>query len=337
MTTTADTVNSEAVASAAIPLEADWDRAPNLLDGAQELVLTAQQCDLAYWLSAVAQGTLRGRAVRGHHAPTPDYMKEPGPLRDALILELGNRSIAETRAVRVLSYYAAAAPEVPEQEFFVTQVVDEARHARVFREHLVDLGVPESDLLKLIAEQGADYTERVLNPIADFATAVVRDEGDFIGAVGVFTIVIEGVLAPAAELSERKWQLLDPAAAEVARGASIDEIRHLSVGSSIVKEHLERDPGYRPRLIELIRRGRQLWDELPVDEFVLHREELFQEGMSAHAGLLRDYEVFPGRRILETTAAERYDLAERWTDEMAEVRLPFMGIPEAVDIIRTTR
>ena len=320
-----------------VPIEADWDRAPNLLDGAQQLILTTEQCDLRYWLSAVAQGTLRGRAEHGHAAVTPEYMRRPGPLREALVLELGHRSLSETRAVRVLSHYVIGAPDVPELEFFTTQVVDEARHAMIFRNHLVDLGVPAEGLLPYITAHGADYTERVLNPIAEFATSVVRDEGDFIGAVAVFTIVIEGVLAPAAELSERKWVRLDPAAAEIARGASIDEIRHLSVGSSIVREYLQRDPGYRPRLIELIRRGRKLWDDLPVEEFVLAREELFQEGMQAHRELLRDYEVFPGRRLLETTPKERYDLAEQWTDDMAEVRLPFMGVPEAVELLRTQR
>jgi hypothetical protein len=319
------------------PMEADWHRAPNLLDGAQELTLSAEQCDLAYWLSAVAQGTLKGRAVRGHAAITPDHMCEPGPLREALVLELGNRALAEARAVRVLSHYVIAAPSIPELEFFTTQVLDEARHARIFRSHLLELGVREEALLDFIAEQGADYTERVLEPIAEFATSVVRDQGDFVGAVAVFTIVVEGVLAPAAELSERKWTLLDPAAGEIARGASIDEIRHLAVGSDIVRNHLREHPEYRPRLIELIREGRQLWDELPVEEFVMHREELFQEGMQGHRELLRGYEVFPGRKLLETTAKERYDLAERWTDEMAEIRLPYMGLPEAVELIRTIR
>lgn len=319
-----------------VPIEADWDHAPNLLDGAQELTLTARQCDLAYWLTAVAQGTLRGRAARGHDAVTPEYMRQDNPLRAALRLELGNRAIAEERAVRVLSHYVAAATDLPELEFFTTQLVDEARHALIFRSHLTELGVPAEDLIGYIRREGADYTERVLNPIAEFATETVRQEG-FVAGVAVFTIVIEGVLAPAAELSERKWQLLDPAAGEIARGASIDEIRHLAVGSDIVREHLAAEPSYRPKLLDVVRRGRALWDELPVEEFVLHREELFQEGMAAHAELLRDYEVFPGRRLLETTPKERYDLAEEWTDRMAEIRLPYMGLPEAVDIVRTTR
>jgi hypothetical protein len=317
-----------------VPLEADWDRAPGLLDGAQRLDLTARQCDLAYWLSAVAQGTLRGRARRGHDAITPDHMREPGPLREALVLELGNRSIAEEVAVRVLSHYVIAAPGTPELEFFTTQVVDEARHAMIFRGHLPELGVPQEGLAEFIARQGEDYTREVLDPISQFAISVVRDEGDFIGAVAVFTIVIEGVLAPAAELSERKWGVLDPAAAEIARGASIDEIRHLAVGSSLVREYLAAHPEHRPRIIELVRRGKALWDELPVEKFVMHREELFQEGMGAHAEALRDYEVFPGRRLLETTPKERYDLAEQWTDDMAAVRLPYMGVPEAVELLR---
>src|SRR5688572_22725605 len=103
-----------------VPVEADWDRAPTLLDGAQSLTMTPRDCDLAYWLTAVAQGTLRGRAERGHAetAPTPHYMREDGPLRDALAMELGYRSIAEEKAVRILSHYVAAAPDVPELEFY---------------------------------------------------------------------------------------------------------------------------------------------------------------------------------------------------------------------------
>lgn len=145
--------------------------------------------------------------------------------------------------------------------------------------------------------------------------------------------MIEGVLAPAAELSERKWDRLDPAAGEIARGAAIDEIRHLTVGSSIVREHLIRHPGYRPRLIEVVTAGRKLWDEIPVLKYVLRRENLFQEGMRQHADLLEGYEVFPGRKMLETSATERYDIAERWTDEMAEARLRYMDLEEAVAIL----
>jgi hypothetical protein len=315
--------------AATIPAETNWETAPNLLDGAKELTLTAEQCDLAYWLRAVAQGTLAGRAETGHAptAPTPDYMRTPGPLREALILELGCRSVAEEKATRILSHYVANAPGVPEMEFYATQLIDEARHARVFRNHLVEMGVPAGELYGYIDALTADYTRRVLAPVEEFAVRTVRDEGDFIGGVAVFTIIIEGVLAPAAELSERKWVPLDPAAGEIARGTAIDEIRHLTVGSSIIREHLLKHPEDRPHLVDILDRGAVLWDEIPDREFVIHREELFQEGMAEYADLIGDYEVWPGRPLLATTPEERYAIAERWTDEMAAVRMAYMGLP----------
>lgn len=317
-----------------VPPEADWDQAPGLLTGAKTLELTAQQCDLGYWLSAVAQGTLRGRAVTGHAgAAVPDFMREPGPLREALILELGQRSVAEDKATRILAHYVAGAPGTPELEFYATQLIDEARHSKVFRDHLVELGVPAAELHSTIAGLARDYTREVLDPVEEFAVRIVRDEGDFIGGVAVFTIVIEGVLAPAAELSERKWDRLDPAAAEIARGAAIDEIRHLTVGSSLIRDHLVRHPEYRPRLMEILVQGRKLWDEVPDRKYVMHREELFQQGMKEQAALLRDYEVWPGRLLLDTFAEERYDTAERWTDEMAESRLAYMDLTDALPLL----
>ncbi|WP_031089564.1 VlmB-like protein [Streptomyces sp. NRRL WC-3549] len=309
--------------------EADWEKAPGLLDGAKELTLGPEECNLAYWFTSVAQGTLRDRGETGHHADAlvPDFLKEPGPLRDALVLEFGFRSLSEEIATRLLGHYVAIAPGVPELEFYATQLVDEARHARVFRNHLVELGMPEKTLLADIDEMAADYRKRVLEPVVDFTLDIVRDQADFPGGVAVFAIVIEGVLAPAAELSERKWTPLSPATGEISRGTAIDEIRHLTVASTILRDHAAEHPEYRPRLLEILRAGVRLWDEVPDREFVIHREELFQKGMAQHAGKIGDYELWPGVRMLDTTPEQRYDMAERWTDEMAESRMAYMGLP----------
>jgi hypothetical protein len=309
--------------------EADWDKAPGLLDGAKELTLGPQECDLAYWFTSVAQGTLRERGASGHHenAVVPEFLKEPGPLRDALVLEFGFRGLSEEIATRLLAHYVAIAPGVPELEFYATQLIDEARHARVFRNHLVELGMPRATLLRDVEEMAADYRARVLEPVVDFTLDIVRDQADFPGGVAVFAIVIEGVLAPAAELSERKWTPLSPATGEISRGTAIDEIRHLTVASTILRDHVAACPRYRPRLLEILRAGVRLWDEVPDREFVIHREELFQKGMAEHAERIGDYEIWPGVRMLDTTPEQRYDMAERWTDEMAEARMAYMGLP----------
>jgi hypothetical protein len=318
-----------------IPKEADWDEAPSLLDGAANLELTVEQCDLAYWFSSVAQGTLRGRPL-GHSGqiPTPEYMKTPGPLREALSLELAYRSLDEEAATRVLADYVATAPGIPELEFFSTQLLDEARHHLIFRNHLVDLGHPREGLMDWVREVGADYERLILNPIREFATQVTREERDFVGGVVAFAIIIEGVLAASTELSEIKWKVLDPVAGEIARGAAIDEIRHLAVGSSFVRQHLIDHPESREHVLEILRRGRKLWETLEDKEFVMHRERLFQEGMQPHAELLKDYELFPGTRLIDTTAQQRWDIAARWNDELADARLAYMGIPEAIDLLR---
>ncbi|MGY1502768.1 VlmB-like protein [Streptomyces sp. QTS52] len=312
--------------------EADWDKAPGLLDGAKELTLGPEECNLAYWFTSVAQGTLRDRGETGHHvdATVPEFLREPGPLRDALVLEFGFRGLSEEIATRLLGHYVAIAPGVPELEFYATQLIDEARHARVFRNHLVELGIPADTLLADIDEMARDYRKRVLDPVVDFTLDIVRDQADFPGGVAVFAIVIEGVLAPAAELSERKWTPLSPATGEISRGTAIDEIRHLTVASTILRDHVARFPEYRPRLLEILRAGVRLWDEIPDREFVIHREELFQQGMAQHAERIGDYEIWPGVRMLDTTPEQRYDMAEQWTDEMAESRMAYMGLPLGV-------
>ncbi|MEA2687335.1 MAG: hypothetical protein QOE93_2530, partial [Actinomycetota bacterium] len=201
-----------------IPVEADLDLAPGLLEGAMSLELTAAGCDIEYWIHAAAQGTLRG-LVHGH-APdvaTPDWMLADGPLRDALVQEFGFRSVAEEKATRALSYLVVHAPDVAGLEFFTTQLVDEARHASVFRNHLVDVGVAADDLAATIERTSGADCRGILDPLEDFGLAYGRDRADYIAAVAILTVLVEGVLAPVAELSERKWRMLDPAAAQIER------------------------------------------------------------------------------------------------------------------------
>ncbi|MFC9244740.1 VlmB-like protein [Streptomyces sp. NPDC057136] len=314
-----------------IPAEADWDRAPTLVDGASTLELTAASCNLQYWFGAVPQGTLRGKVLGHDESVVPlEVTSRPGPLNQALTQELAFRTIAEEKATRALGYMVALAPDNDSMEFYATQLIDEARHAMVFRSHLLSLGVAEPELFDVIEKLAAADRDAVLVPLETLGLEVLRDQGDFIGGVVVLTILVEGVLAPAAQLSELKWRIFDPAAADVERGAGIDEIRHLTVGSSIAREHLQKHPEDKPRVIELITRGRKLWDSLPAADMVLRREALFQEGLDQHADLVGDYEIWPGRRLVDTTVEERVRTAHEWAESMQQKRLVYMGLEEAI-------
>jgi len=254
-------------------------------------------------------------------------MRAPGPLRTALAQEYAFRSVAEDKAARALSYMVAIAPDTPTMEFYATQVLDEARHAMVFRNHLEPLGyrLPEA-----IEDLAGDDVRAILDPLEDFSLKVMRDDADFVGGVVMMTVILEGALAPAAELSERKWRPLDPAAAEIDKGAGIDEIRHLTVGASIAKEYLAAHPEERERVLELITRGMRMWTVLPVHDLVYRRELLFQQGLAEHGDVVGDYEIWPGRRLIDTTPEERQAMADRWSVEMKESRLRYIGLEEAL-------
>lgn len=314
-----------------IPAEADWENAPSLVDGAMSLELTAASCNLQYWFGAVPNGTLRGNVLG--HAPdvgTPEITSRPGPLNDSLTQELAFRSMAEEKATRAISYLVALAPDNDSMEFYATQLMDEARHAMVFRSHLLDLGISQGELWESIERLARKDRDGILVPLEDLGLKTLRDNSDFIGGVVVLTILVEGVLAPAAELSERKWKIFDPAASEIERGAAIDEIRHLTVGSSIAREYLLKHPEEKDRILELIDSGRHLWNDLPAQAMMERREGLFQKGIEEHGELLGDYEVWPGRRLVDTTADERIATAHEWADRMQRQRLAYMGLEEAI-------
>jgi hypothetical protein len=176
---------------------------------------------------------------------------------------------------------------------------------------------------------GADR-QRILTPLENYALPVIRDHHDFIGAVVLLTTLVEGVLAPAFEQSERKWRPLDPVMADIQKGAGIDEVRHLAVGSSIVRRHLEQNPADTERLVEIVRGGMHLFYELPVIDQLSGWEALFQEGMEEHADLLADYEVWPGRRLLDTSPGERIGNTLEMTARIHEHRLKDMGLAAAL-------
>ncbi|WP_030759222.1 MULTISPECIES: hypothetical protein [unclassified Streptomyces] len=312
------------------PVEADWDRAPSVLEGARTLELTTSDCNLPYWLQHVA-GTMLRRLSDGS---VPDVgptaaVRTPGPLRDAIVDEFTFRHLAEEKAARALSFLVFHAPDTDDLEFFSTQLVDEARHARIFREHLLRVGLSAAEIEAEVARTAATTAAAVLDPLEEFGLQVLRDQGDFFGGVLVLTVLVEGVLAPAAELSERKWRPLDPAAALVERGANMDEIRHLAVGSSVVRRYLTEHPEQRPRLLDIVTEGRRLWEKLPMQEVLFRRESLFQEGLAEHAALIGDYEIWPGRRLVDTGIQERMEAAARWSQETQDTRLEYMLLSDA--------
>ena len=319
------------MAQAEIPIHADFERAPGVLD-APDFELAPDDCGLDFWIPSVAQGALMG-LERGKRPEStiPDYLREPGPLRDNLIAEFAFRSLSEWEATRLCGLITASAPDIPSMEFYATQALDEARHSHTFRYHLLDLGVPEDELHETIDRVAGPDAARIFPPIWEWGLPKVDQDDAFIDCVVLVTILLEGVLAPTTELSERKWKPISQATADIERGACVDEIRHLAVGSWIIRDYVEKHPEEKPHLVEFIADGRRMWSELPTLDMVVRRETQFQEGMELHRDEIgTDYEIFPGRPLVDTTVEERLTATLRWSLEVQDPRLRYMGLEDAL-------
>ncbi len=308
---------------------ADWDTAPGLLKGVATIEVDPRECGIEHWLTHVAQGPLLG-LVRGHRpdAKVPEFLGQPGPLRENLIGEFAFRSLTEEIATRISARIAAGADDVVGLKFYTTQALDEARHAQTFRDHLLELDVPADELHATIAACAAADCERLMEPMWSWGLPAAEDK--FINGVAIVTILLEGVLAPTTELSERKWRCMSRATADIERGACVDEIRHLAAGSWFVRRHLIEHPGDRGSLVDLLREGRRVWGGLPIVEIIVERELQYQQGIEQHRDQIGDYEIFPGRRLIDTTAEERLMMALSWSQEVQTQRLTYMGLPEAI-------
>lgn len=302
-----------------------------MIEGATTIELSPHDCDIEFWVQHVAQGTWKGlEHGRKPGSKVPDFLLEEGPLRTTLLEEMAFRSISETYATKACALVSAAAGlyNIAGVEFFATQALDEARHAHTFRHHLVDLGIPEDQLLDKVQELAGENADRMLTPMWDWGLEPYRD--DFLGGCVIITILLEGVLAPTTELAEKKWKTISPATADIERGACVDEVRHLAVGSWFIRDHLQRHPEDKQRLLELIVAGREFWTTLPIPELILRREALFQEGIQEHKDKIGDAEILPGRRVVDTTAEERLGYALNWSNEVQDARLRYMGLEEAI-------
>jgi len=258
---------------------------------------------------------------------------EPGPLRDTLLSEFAFRASSEEMGTRALGFMVAYAPCTATMDFFATQLMDEARHAETFRQHIIDLGVSEQNLEEELQAICGEEIDCVLVPLEKYGMQVLQENKDFYGGASLLTILVEGVLAPSSELSERKWRILNPVAADIGRGANIDEIRHLGVGADVIRKKVKHDPVAKQGILDVIMQGQALWATLPVVETMVKRETLFQMGMQEHKSRLNDYELYTGRRLIDTSVEERLELSMKWSKQLQISRLKYMGLDEAVALM----
>jgi hypothetical protein len=300
-------------------------RRKTLVKDALDKALDIQTCDLDYWIREVATNFAPMRRGRSADATVPAWMVAEGPLKQSIVEEFSFRARTEEAAARSISHMILCAPSLQAMDFYVTQLADEARHAYVFRHHLVDLGVPAERLEQEVERISGAKVAAILGPLEEFMQPALAAK-DFAAMVVFLAVIAEGALAPAAEMSSLRWADVDPPAAEIGYGANLDEIRHLAVGTSFIRDHVAGRRDEAKRLSKMIAEGRELFANLPILETLLRREQLFQEGLEQHREAFASFEFVPGRRLVDTTVEERLALQWSWSEEMRSARLTEMGL-----------
>ncbi|MFB7718344.1 hypothetical protein [Nocardia sp. NPDC056100] len=292
-------------------------------EGACAPTLTIAHCDLESWLAAL----VRQSATEAVTAPTvpPDRIPSAGPLRDALVHELGFRCAIGEEAARASGLLVAAAPDTATMEFFATQMIDAVRHTKAFRDCLVEMGISGRDLRDVIEHRGGSTRDRLLAPVDAYITPLLV-RGDVLAGALLLILAAEEYLGPLLELSERRWQPLAPAVADRERRAGRDESRYLDAGSTLIRTWLEQQPYDRDRVADIVDHAWSRWSNIPILTVLSERERLFQAALLAEPDLVGDYEIWPGRRLLDTTADERIDVALARSREIQTSRLAYLGL-----------
>jgi hypothetical protein len=159
-------------------------------------------------------------------------------LEDAVVQVMTYLIENETAALIVPSRFIAQLhPHFREvMQVLAIQAADEARHIEVFsrrarlkRQHLGLSTIGGQESLKTLVE-----------------------EQEFAVASFLLSVLGEGTFLSLLWFIERYAP--DPVTAAVSRLAAQDEARHVAFGLAHLRQHLEREPGFRPRLADAVRR-----------------------------------------------------------------------------------
>jgi hypothetical protein len=281
--------------------------------------------DIESWFDEQCRLRTQKRAL-----PAPDdpsLTRVPGPLRESIVQEFAFKSVSETYGTKALLQLADLAPGNIELDFLITQILDEARHAQLFRQHLVGIGFASTaDIQARMDEHTAHAVTHIVEPLRDYFEKWVLHRKDFIAGLVIITVVLEGVLAPSGELGELKWRPFDQAAADLQAAANADELRHLCVCGEIVRRATSQDAAVRSRALECMNEGLSLWSAVPHDDSLLIREQLYQQGLEMHRERAQGHRLAPGLLLTESSPETRIELARQWTRELQTSRMHYMNL-----------
>lgn len=248
-------------------------------------------------------------------------------LRKSILQEMSFKSLTEYYASKAILDILKIAPNIEEYDFLNTLLVDETNHCFLFRNYLIENNLIEDDepLKKMALVLDNKHLE-VIEPFQKFIEQWVVDKNNFYAGIMIVTIILEGVLAPSAELSEKKWLPFYPRASAIQQYANVDELRHLTLCCDILKNAINKNPKILTQLKKCIVEGLDLWNTSNINNIIMEREYYFQKGIENNIDLIENYQLVDFIKLKDTTPEIRMDISNKMVAELQSSRLNYIGI-----------
>jgi ribonucleotide reductase beta subunit family protein with ferritin-like domain len=190
--------------------------------------------------------------------------------RAGMVWIFAHRFHAEFSVARLLAPFLLAAPSYDVQLLLATQVADEHRHLQaVLRIYEEVFGVQGGiDVVREVADRNMDFVAEALYARLEHHVGQLSassSEDDFVGAVVVYHLLAEGVIARTAQnLAANQYERHSfPGLAEGQRLVARDEARHIGIGVSYIRRRMQAAPEQTSAVItRVLEELFELWSEL---------------------------------------------------------------------------
>lgn len=255
-----------------------------------------------------------------------EFLEHPS-LKESLIQEMSFKSLTEYYASKAILDIIKIAPCMEEYDFLNTLLIDETNHSFLFRNYLIENNLIDSKRsMEQMASILSDTHMDVVEPFQAFIKQWVVNKNDFYAGIIIITIILEGVLAPSAELSEKKWLPFYPRASAIQKYANSDEVRHLTLCCDILKRAIKNNANTLHTLKSCIVEGLGIWNTSNINNIIMNREILFQKGMNDNINLLENYYLTKDVMLKDTTPDSRLKISHEMVEALQKSRLRDIGI-----------
>jgi hypothetical protein len=260
------------------------------------------QWGIQRWFERTAWRTLKdtkfGRPNE-HAEPHPGIYEDP-LLRQVYLMDLALFIGAEKTSYLAVSGMMKDAPDELSQMQLGTQVLDECRHYEVFCKRMADLGVTPEKRAELVERHTVPGLKRFYELILEQV-----DKRDFFAASIAQNLILEGMAYPAYRYEIKYWSRFDPGLAATIRGAFADEAHHVGFGEAINRDRVAKSgAAERARIQRLLGDFHKLMSQA-FEDIIKFYIGLYQECANAYVDFVGDIEIFPGKKLADTSEEEQ--------------------------------